>query len=263
MSFGAVAAAAWFLLVVPASAQQPEEVLRARVKEFYTFLQQGQTTRAEAYVSRDSVDTFRRSDIGLMQGMEISSVELDPSSESATVTVQILYKHPMVPASPLRFPRTTTWRLEDGAWRVVIVQTPGTVAGMAPRGEAQAPLPEELQFSEKTRDLGVFEIGNKKPVRFSFKNVTDHPVTISGVETGCPCLSVLSGIKTYQSGETGELVVEFDSTGYLYDYKQTMVVKTEPGHLTTNLLVQAKPMPPQMMASPQQSSPPPSSGTNP
>jgi hypothetical protein len=247
MDLWALTAAAWFLLVVPAFAQQPvqqpEEVLRARVTEFYTLLQKGQTTRAEAYVTRDSVDEFRRSDPGPMLGLEISSVEMDPSGESAVVTVQILFKHPLVPASTLRFPRTTTWQVEDGAWRVVIVpQPPGSVGGMGPGHQAkpEPSRPPDLQFSEKEQDLGILEAGGKKSFRFSFKNITDHPVTITSVETGCPCLTVQSGLKTYQPGETGELALEFDSTGYSYYYKQTIVVKTEPGHGTISLLVEAK-----------------------
>jgi hypothetical protein len=259
-----VAVAVCFPLALPVSAEQAEDVLRQRVKEFYTLLQQGQVTRAEAYVTRDTLDQFRKSAVGPILGLEISSVALDSSGNSATVTVQILYRHPMVSGSLLRFPRTTTWRLEEGAWRVAVLtqQAPDTIAGMAQGGEAPPALPDELRFSEKTQDLGLIKAEEKKTIRFSFQNIAGHPVTISGVETGCPCLTVQSENKTYQPGENGELVLEFDPSGYLYNFAQTMVVKTEPGSRTTLLMVKAVATPRQSVApAPSPSSA--SSGSNP
>jgi hypothetical protein len=48
----------------------------------------------------------------------------------------------------------------------------------------------------------------------------------------------------YKAGESGELVIEFNSTGYPEEYKQTVVVQTNPGMGKTYLEVDAEVIPP-------------------
>ena len=47
----------------------------------------------------------------------------------------------------------------------------------------------------------------------------------------------------YQPGETGELVIDFDSTNYEYAYAQTVVVSTSPGDVKSYLKIAAHVVP--------------------
>ena len=64
-------------------------------------------------------------------------------------------------------------------------------------------------------------------------------MTLTAVLAGCECLRVKTEKKEYQPGESGELVIEFDPSGYKYNYEQTIVVKTDPGDLSTHLHIRA------------------------
>ena len=97
-----------------------------------------------------------------------------------------------------------------------------------------------MKFGGHRFGLGLMKNGEKKVARFPFTNPTDHLVTITQVATGCECLTVKDFKKEYKPGESGELVIEFDSTNYPGLYAQTMVVKTSPGDATSYLLVEGE-----------------------
>jgi hypothetical protein len=103
--------------------------------------------------------------------------------------------------------------------------------------------PEELVFKGHTFMLGTVKPGERHELRYPFINKTDHTVTIAQVQTGCQCLTVKTSKMEYKPGEAGDLVVEFDSTGYEYEFVQSMVVKTNPGGVTSYLHVRASVIP--------------------
>ncbi len=227
---------------VAASAQEnqdQERALRARVEEFYNLVQLGRWTQAEAYLTAESKENFRNQSRSPFLGFEVESVKLDPDGNNAAVTVRLQVMAPPARA-PVPVAQTTRWRLLDGLWHAVVPK-PSPTAGMqvfeVGRNPGSSPKPpEQLKFPKGDGYwLGRMQSGETRVARFPFTNVTNHLVTITDVLTGCKCLRVKTEKKQYKPGESGELAIEFDSTGYEASYAQTIVVKTDPGDVTSYL----------------------------
>lgn len=235
-------------LALPAGEQpaELEQALRQRVQEYYSLLQLGRWTQAEAYVTEDTREEYRNQNKNAFLGFSIAELAVDPDGSEAKVTVQIHFFTGISP-QPVASPRRTHWRLEeDGLWYVEIPKPdPRVLDGVfgGPKREYTPP-PEELKFEGHRYGLGRVERGQIKQARFPFTNVTDHVVTLSEVLTGCECLQDKTKKREYQPGESGELVIEFNPEGYQRDYIQTILVKTNPGDVTSYLTVAAYVMPP-------------------
>jgi hypothetical protein len=257
---GLLLAPAWTAAQAPSS--NPVEALKKRAAEFYSLLLQNKVHEAESYVTADTLQDFRRLSNTPFLGFNVESIELDAGGKAATVLTQIFVLTPVSP-QPIQYPRRSAWRLEEGNWFFVARepvqpiqgQMPGQMRGTMPPS-ANLPPAGDLRFLATTADLGILRQGDKREARFSFTNVTDHPVTITSVDGSCPCLRLLTDKKTYAPGETGELVLEFDSQDYLRAYSQTVVVRTDPGNLRTELLVKADIQPRRRAAPAPQDTPP-------
>lgn len=241
---------------VASTAQAPdlERSLRARVEEFYGLLQMGQYTKAEKYVWEDSRENFRNQERGSMLGFEVDSIKVDPDGKTATVGVKIQVFAPMT-AIAVTLDRTSQWCLAEGTWYVVAPtpqSTPANLASLKSAGKTPVRPPAQLKFKDYVLDFGRIKSGETTTVRFLFTNVTDHEVTITGVLTGADCLTAKVAKKRYKPGESGELVVQFDSTGYDQPYAQTIVVKTDPGGLRTNVNIKGYIEPLPAVSSPEQ-----------
>ena len=234
-------------LCLPAAAvagdePKQEQALRARVGEFCSLLQAGRWTEAEAYVTQESKDGFRDWQRQRFLGFEVESVKLDAAGQEAQATVRVKTLFAVSP-TPVPVPWMTRWRLVDGLWYLVVGNGQRRDPPELPKStkiedpSASSPPPEELKFKGHRYGLGIIQPGQVKAARFPFTNVTDHVVTLTAVLTGCECLRVKTEKKEYQPGESGELVIEFDSTGYRDQYSQTILVKTDPGGLTTRIMV--------------------------
>jgi Protein of unknown function (DUF1573) len=226
---------------VAAQRTNQEETLRRRANEFYSLLQVGNWSQAEAYVARNSLDTFRNERKNPFLGFRIDSVSIDPEGTTGTVTVQMSVFSPFS-TTPFPFLRTTRWVLVKNGWFLELPKpNPAAFQELFAHRSAKGERPqaEELKFKGHTYWLGSFRSGEVKIARFPFTNVTDHEVTISAVLTGCECLKVTTKKTTYRPGESGELAIEFDSTDFSMDYAQTVVVKTNPGDRTTLLNIEA------------------------
>ncbi len=237
------------------AAQGEEQELQGRVQEYYSLLQVGRWAEAERYLTEDSKENFRNQQKSPFVGFEIKSVKLEPDGKTATTLVLVQTLVPAFSLTPMPVSSTTSWRLVQGAWYAVIPK-PAPNAWKAafsppPGGSAakQVPHLEELKFKGHTYYFAVIPPGKVKVVRFPFKNVTDHAVTITEVVTGCDCLKAKIDKKRYEPGESGELAVEFDPSDYAREYAQTIVVRTDPGGLVTFLNVKGYVIPPPNEAS--------------
>lgn len=219
--------------------------LHSRVEEFYSLLQLGKWAQAETYLTEESKESFRNQNKSPFVGFKIDSIKMEKDGEEAEALVHIRFYTGLPPTLVLAA-RTTRWRRVDGIWYVDIPKPdPYSMQSLfATRTQRGARPPKELKFKGHEYHLGEMQQGQRKVARFPFTNVTDHIVIISDVATGCECLRVLTEKREYKPGESGELAIQFDPTGFKYDYAQTIVVKTEPGSLRTFLTVKAFVAPP-------------------
>ena len=235
------------LLAIDRPQNQAPAKLRSRVEEFYSLLQVGRWNEAEAYLSEESKENFRSQNKTPFAGFKMVSIKMERDGQEAEALVHIQFYTGLPPTLVLAA-RTTRWRRVDGVWYVDIPKPdPYSLQSLFAIRTQQAtasPHPEELKFKGHRYRLGEMHQGDRKVARFPFTNVTDHVVKISEVSTGCDCLKVLTEKREYKPGESGELAIQFDPTGFKYDYAQTIVVKTEPGSLRTFLTVKAFVAPP-------------------
>jgi uncharacterized protein DUF1573 len=228
------------------SAQQlskPASSLRTRVKEFYSFLKAGNWSKAENYVSRETLDTFRNQAKTPFESFEIDSVELQPGGARATVRVTTKLMTPYS-TSPFPFPLTTHWRLVGGRWYVVVPNPPRepvkAMMRQAPADKGAPPQkpPVELKFEHTDLIVDSIQPGEVKLARFPFTNVSDHVVKIGKVVTGCDCLRLKDGKRDYKPGESGTLEFAWDPIHRDFNYalEDTIAVTTEPGGAVTFLM---------------------------
>jgi len=229
-----------------AQASQAEQALRKRVEEFFSFWQAGNWTKAEEYVTEESKQAFLAEKKGTLPRVEVDALDLSEDQQRAKATVRIYITSPFSP-KPFPFTKTTEWRQVNGVWFCDWLASTGGAGkdlsdirkeGMSP------PAAEQLKFKGHKYGLGQVWPKQIKAARFPFTNVTDHEVKLASIDTGCKCLQAKTEKKVYKPGETGELVVEFNPAGYKERYVQTIVVKTDPGDITTYLMVGAYVVPP-------------------
>lgn len=229
---------------IPSSPQE-EDHLKQRVEAFYSLLLNNRLADAEAYIARESVENFRRLQNNPFVGFEVKTAHLDEKGTSAEVETMIFFVAPGAP-QPLPFPRKTNWQLEDGEWRQVLsfAPPPNLIPGRGLLGGKAAETPKDLQFVDLQLNLGIVYKDERPQARFSFKNMASHPVRIE-LETGCECLVAMKDDKAYAPGETGEVVIEFDPSGYMFFYKQAIVVRTLPSGNSHLISIEAQVLPPE------------------
>ena len=216
-----------------------EKALRQRTTEFYTLLQASQVAKAENYVMKDGRDSFRTQPNAPFLSFRIVSVEMLPEGNQANEVIEMTVLSSFV-GGLLPFQRNLHWQIEDGEWRLQMpaagVVGNDSLMGMG-KGLEEAAKPEELKFTGHAFGLGVLKPGEHKEIRFPFTNESNHVVKIAQIATGCDCLKNNTQKLEYKPGESGAIVLDFDSTGYEFEYAQTVVVKTDPGNIASYLLV--------------------------
>lgn len=223
-----------------------ETALRKNVMTFYVQMKLQKYDNASKYVTSNTLENFKAMPKGDFIAAEVGSIAFNKELTSAKVVVNLLISLANIPA-PMPLPRDTEWKLEDGIWKIVIPQQADESAVELMFSQTSKPLgppPKfDLTFSQPELDLSPIKQGEKKLARYSFQNTTDHPVTIVDMKSDCSCIVLKSEKSTIKPGEKGEVVIEFDSKDYKYEYSQTVAVITEPGKQQINLLLKANIVP--------------------
>jgi uncharacterized protein DUF1573 len=221
--------------------------LRTRVKEFYGFLRVGNWSRAEAYVTPESLDTFRNENKTPFLSFQINSIHMRPDGRSARVEATLKVQTPYS-GEPFPFPRKTSWRLVGGLWSVEVPKPPlhplRSMFTQPPPSSASSLVrqPAELKFESVESIVDLIQLGEIRTVRFAFTNVSDHAVRLGKVITGCDCMRLKDGKKEYKPGESGTLEFEWDPVhrDFAYALEDTISVHTEPGGAVTFLMARTE-----------------------
>jgi hypothetical protein len=227
-----------------------EEALRIRVEKLYAAFQQGDWSRAEKYLTKESKPIFRGQAKTPVLAHQIKSIKLDPGGDTASVVVQIPVIVPLMP-EPVSMPRTTQWRLVKGVWYLELARPdPNATQGLpgtARRPPAPAPpspaVLAELKFQSTWVSLEHVHHGEVKVAQFPFTNVSNHEVAIEVIQLGCDCLRMKTQQKEFKPGESGVLEFEFDSArlqiNVAQSFNTTVVLKTQPGGARAVLTIAA------------------------
>ena len=220
-------------------ASSSEEALRARVGECYAALQQGDWQKVEKYLTKDSKPLSRDQPKKPVTAFQIQSVKIEPDGRTATVVVQVPIITGVTPA-PILVPKTTLWRMVGHTWYMELPKPdPNAMRSLfdlTPKVATSTPgalFSRDLKFEVLWRSLGDVEGSGTREVRFPFKNVSTHVVTLADIQLGCDCLRLKTPQMVYQPGESGALEIEFDpsklSINRDQSFTQDIVFKTEPG----------------------------------
>jgi hypothetical protein len=226
---------------VPVTASSSsEEALRTRVEQWYAVLQQGDWSRAEKYLTKESKPIFRSEAKKPVLAHQIESIKLDPGGDTASVVVQIPVFAPLM-HQPFPMPQTTQWRLVKGVWYLELPRPdPHDMQSLletARRPPTPAPpppkVPTELKFQTTWVGLEYIHHGEVKVARFPFTNVSDHVVAVEVIQLGCDCLRMKTQQKEFKPGESGVLEFELDPSHLQFDVEHSfttaVVLKTQPG----------------------------------
>ncbi len=100
-----------------------------------------------------------------------------------------------------------------------------------------------IEFVNRTFDFGKFVDGEKKQTEFEFTNTSETDLFITEVRSHCSCIHLDWPKLPIKPGETGKIVVEFNSTnkgkekGALQSKRIVVSSNTDP--VITYLLVKA------------------------
>jgi hypothetical protein len=233
-----------------AASLSSEEALRTRVEQVYAAYQQGDWSRVEKYLTKESRPSFRSRAKKPVLAYKIQSIKLDLGGDTASVVVLIPVLAPMM-SQPVATPQTTQWRLVKGVWYMELFKPDPSamqsLLGGAPRPSAPAPPPPiisaELKFQTTWVGLEYVHRGEVKAARFPFTNVTNHEVSVEITQLGCDCLRLKTQQKAFKPGESGVLEFEFDPSNLQFQVEQPITIgimlKTQPGGAQAKLTIAA------------------------
>lgn len=81
-----------------------------------------------------------------------------------------------------------------------------------------------VDFGNLSYDFGSVMEGEKPTYTFQFANTGDTPVSITHVQPSCGCTAPSYSTEPVAPGETGEVVVEYNSQGRPGDFNKTITV---------------------------------------
>lgn len=83
-----------------------------------------------------------------------------------------------------------------------------------------------IRFKVKTVNFGEIEIGKIKNIEFEFENIGDSLLVIKKISSSCGCTVAELQKKEYTPGETGTMIIRFNSRGYFGEVTKTLTVNS-------------------------------------
>lgn len=96
------------------------------------------------------------------------------------------------------------------------------------------PAQAQLSFATPTHDFGVITEGAMATYTFVFSNDGAVPIKIRSVRPSCGCTAPTFTTESVAPGETGEIVVAFDSQGRPGPFRKSIQVTAEAGDTTVD-----------------------------
>ncbi len=84
----------------------------------------------------------------------------------------------------------------------------------------------ELVLKEDTKDFGSLTEGDKRRHAFTFLNAGDAPLIITDIPSVCSCTVPQFPKTPIMPGQTGQIIVEYNSTGKSGLQRRTLSIKS-------------------------------------
>ena len=98
---------------------------------------------------------------------------------------------------------------------------------------------DPIKWNVKSHDFGTIKMGPAAEVTFKFKNNTNAPVVITDAHPSCGCTTMKDWPnEPIAPGESGQISIEFNSTGNSGKIDKTITVATnaEPNNIVLHLI---------------------------
>ena len=93
----------------------------------------------------------------------------------------------------------------------------------------------KIEFVNTTFDFGRIVVGEKVQHEFVFKNTGRGPLVIKNAEASCGCTQPIYPFIPIESGETGKIFVQFNSTGRLGRQNPTIKIFSNAANVPSEL----------------------------
>ena len=120
--------------------------------------------------------------------------------------------------------------------------TATTTPAAEPETKPEGPLPV-FEFEQEEYDFGTINEGDVVKYMFKFKNVGEAPLIIQSARGSCGCTVPNPPKEPIGVGETGEMLVEFNSKGKPNMQNKTVTVTANTWPKTTTLRIKAMVLP--------------------
>ena len=88
---------------------------------------------------------------------------------------------------------------------------------------------DDIQWDRKLIDLGKFDYGAKVQMKYTFKNISGHSISIQKIIPGCDCTIIDAFTKSkIENKESGEINISYDSKkGIIGPFRKDLFVFLE------------------------------------
>lgn len=95
----------------------------------------------------------------------------------------------------------------------------------------------QIEFKEKTINLGKLIVGSEVKAAFEFTNTGEAPLVITDVKTGCGCTVSEKPTEPIAPGEDGKIVVQYVRNQKPTDIRRSITVLSNASNAANNATV--------------------------
>jgi hypothetical protein len=187
-----------------------EDVLRARVNEFWAAWSKGDWAKVESFVSVFDRELFKQIKPFPIFEYHVEDIKVSPHHESAVVKIKIKRNFPGV-ESPFDWDLMNDWVYEENQWVLHYVPTPP--------GILFSSVPPLLPFDARYVSFGFVPENTSLSHTFRFLNQSSKPAKVIRVNANCsektsdvPCAVTRALQSEVAPGEWGEIAVSLGPT---------------------------------------------------
>lgn len=214
-----------------------EQSLRKRVTGFYMAVRSSRWNEAEQFVAASGKEMFKENRPAKILSFEIVSLKLEGDRNSALVQVsnEMIFRT----VGRVAVPATTRWVHEEGDWYLDTVNPPPTLAEKfqeyyvdkkimrAGKSKGAATQPA-VKVEKETVNFGVVAQGKVLDLRFPVSNLSSSEIRIEKLYLQEQFMKDVTQRRTLKPGETGEVVVQLDTSLLYREVDQTIFVELQP-----------------------------------
>lgn len=229
------------MISAPGSPGSAVEKIKSRVTEYFTALHNGEVEIARELIHPQSRKSRRAGQLGdsSIIGFNILRVDIEEGGNSAIVEISREALGPAV-VGRITVKEKYRWKLVSGEWFFDPNDTPMSEslifrdyyhkknAARAKAKNSGTPIPLEVEFNKKEFDFGIAIKGTSLIIKFSFDNLAKEKIKVEKIFFPEWFIKDVTKVRNLKPGESGEILLNLDTSKFLGDVRQDVFVQFEP-----------------------------------